>query len=147
MLRRESTIKENEEEEAKEQKKPKSKEERKTFMANLTTGTHEFSPDELVRLIKRYDSFMITVGSKSFFQIRIPTRWLKLEMGNDGVSYLTCRNKRKRDGHLFEIYGNKFIFDIDHNNGKLSGHLKTDLDGTDYYVVVWGSPDVPDDDE
>lgn len=116
-------------------------------MAAITIGTHEFEPIELAALIKRYDSLLITLGNRSFFQIRIPTRWLKLEMGKDGVSYLTCRNKRKRDGHLFEIYGNKFIFDIDHNNGKLSGHLKTDLDGTDYYLVVWGSPDVPDDND
>lgn len=116
-------------------------------MAILTTGIHEFTPDELVGLVKRYDSLMITLGNRSFFQIRIPTRWLKLEMSKDGVSYLTCRNKRKRDGHLFEIYGNKFIFNIDHNSGKLSGHLKTDLDETDCYIVVWGSPDVPDDDD
>lgn len=116
-------------------------------MPNLTTGIHEFTPDELVKLIKQYDCFMITQGSKSFLQIRVPTRWIKLEMGHDGVSYLTCRNKRKRDGHLFEIYGNKFTFNVDHNSGKLSGHFKADLDETDYYVVVWGSSDVPGDDE
>lgn len=116
-------------------------------MASLTVGTHEFTPDGLVKLIKQYDCFMITHGSKSFLQIRVPTRWVKLEMGHDGVSYLTCRNKRKRDGHLFEIYGNKFIFNIDHNSGKLSGHFKSDLDETDYYVVVWGSSDIPMDDE
>lgn len=116
-------------------------------MASLTTGIHEFTPDELAKLIKQYDCFMITQGSKSFLQIRVPTRWVKLEMGHDGVSYITCRNKRKRDGHLFEIYGNKFIFNIDHNSGKLSGHFKSDLDETDYYVVVWGSSDIPMDDE
>ena len=116
-------------------------------MASLTVGVREFKPDELAKLIKQYDCFMITHGSKSFLQIRVPSRWVKLEMGPDGVSYLACRNKRKRDGHLFEIYGNKFIFDVDHNDGRLSGHFKTDLDGTDYYIVMWGSSDVPTDDD
>ena len=112
-------------------------------MANLTIGAHEFKPSELVKLIKQYDCFMISQGGKSFLQIRV----VKLEMGTDGVSYITCRNKRKRDGHLFEIYGNKFVFDVDHNSGRLSGHLKTDLDEADYYVVMWGSTDVPTDDD
>ena len=112
-------------------------------MANLTLGTHEFGPDELVKLIKQYDCFMISLGSKSFLQIRIPSSWVKLEMAANGASYLTCRDKRKKDGHLFKIYANKFIFDIDHNNGRLSGSFKSDLDETSYYVVMWGSTDVP----
>ena len=116
-------------------------------MVNPTMGVHEFTPDELVKLIKQYDCFMISQGGKSFLQIRVPSRWVKLEMGVDGVSYITCRNKRKRDGHLFEIYGNKFVFDVDHNSGRLSGHIKTDLDEADYYVVMWGSTDVPTDDD
>lgn len=116
-------------------------------MASLTIGIHEFRPDELVGLIKRYDCFMITEGGRSFMQIRVPTRWVKLEMGNDGISYLTCRNKRKRDGHLFEIYGNKFIFDVDRNGDRLSGHLKSDLNEEKYYIVMWGSSGEPTDND
>lgn len=116
-------------------------------MSILSVGTHEFKPTELAKLIQQYDSFMITYGHKSFLQIRVPTRWVKLEMGHDGVNYLTCRNKRKRDGHLFELYGNKFVFDVDHNDGRLSGRLKSDLDETNYYVVLLGKPSTQDDDD
>ena len=63
-------------------------------MANPTMGVHEFEPGELVKLVKQYDCFMISQGNNSFLQIRVPSRWVKLEMRPDGVSYITCRNKR-----------------------------------------------------
>lgn len=116
-------------------------------MANLALGTHEFKPDEMIGLIRQYDFFILSFGDDPLLQIRVPTRWIRLEMANNGVSYLTCRDKRKRDGHLFKISANKFVFDVDHNSGRLSGNFKSDLNETNLYVVMWGSSDVPADDD
>lgn len=81
-------------------------------MANLALGTHEFKPDEMIGLIRQYDFFMLSFGDDPLLQIRVPTRWVRLEMANNSVSYLTCRDKRKRDGHLFKISANKFVLTL-----------------------------------
>ena len=95
-------------------------------MIELTPGTtYVLEPaDHLLRLIQQYDYFTITYGAESFLQIRVPTKWVRLEKGLNGFDYLTCRDKRKRDGHLFEIYGNKFFFETGYNVDHLSGKLK-----------------------
>ncbi len=110
-------------------------------MTDLTPGVHEFKPAELAKLIRQYDHFMITSGNESFLQIRIPAKWVKLERNSEGVNYFTCRNKRKRDGHLFEIHGNKFFFDVGYNADRLSGQLKTDLSDTNYFISLWKKED------
>lgn len=123
--------------------------EEKPFMPDLTLGTtYVLEPaDNLLRLIQQYDYFMITYGIESFLQIRVPTKWVKLEVGEDGVSYLTCRNKRKRDGHLFEIYGNKFFFEVGYNADCLKGKLKSDLSEEFFFVSMWNKNDVATDNE
>ena len=110
-------------------------------MVELTSGVHEFKPAELARLIRQYDYFMITYGNESFLRIRVPTKWVKIEKDPDGASYFTCRNKRKRDGHLFEVHGNKFFFDVGYNADRLSGQLRTDLSGVNYFVSMWRTED------
>ena len=58
------------------------------------------------------------------------------EDGSFGANCLTCRDKRKKDGHLFEIHGNKFIFDIGFNADHPVGKLKTDLCGEEFIVSM-----------
>ena len=106
-------------------------------MTDLTPGIHEFLPAELIELIQQYDHFSITYGHESFMQIRVPTRWVKMAATDRGLACLTCRDKRKRDGHLFEIYGNKFIFDIGFNADRPSGKLKTERCGDEFLISMW----------
>ena len=110
-------------------------------MIDLTPGIHEFGPEEFLELVQQYDQFSITVGRESFIQIRVPSKWVKLEPGTFGASCLTCRNKRKRDGHLFEIYGSKFIFDVGFNADHPVGKLKTDTCGDEFVVSMWKMDD------
>lgn len=117
-------------------------------MTVLSIGTHEFTPAKFVELVQQYDQFMIECsGSNSLMQIRVPSKWVKLGEKSDGSLYLTCRNKRKRDGHLFEIYGNKLIFNVVRSDDRLSGQFKSDLDDADYYVAMWKTPNKSSDDD
>lgn len=114
----------------------------------LSIGTHEFTTAKFAELVQQYDQFMIECsGSNSLMQIRVPSKWVKLGEKSDGSLYLTCRNKRKRDGHLFEIYGSKFIFNVARNDDRLSGQFKSDLDDVDYYVAMWKTPNKSSDDD
>ncbi len=117
-------------------------------MIELTPGTtYELKPAELLSLIQQYDYFMVTHGAESFLQIRVPTKWVKLEKGLNGFDYLTCRDKRKRDGHLFEIYGNKFFFEAGYNADHPSGKLKSDFSDAVFFVSMWNKNDVAGDDD
>ena len=109
-------------------------------MADLTPGVHEFAPEEFIELVQQYDQFSITYGSESFIGIRVPAKWVKMVDTALGLACLTCRDNRKRDGHLFEIYGNKFIFDIGFNADHPSGKLKTDHCGNEFLVSMWNEP-------
>lgn len=113
-------------------------------MIELTPGTtYVLEPaDHLLRLIQQYDYFTITYGAESFLQIRVPTKWVRLEKGLNGFDYLTCRDKRKRDGHLFEIYGNNFFFETGYNVDHLSGKLKSDFCDDVFFVSMWNKKDV-----
>lgn len=113
-------------------------------MIELTPGTtYILEPaDNLFRLIRQYDYFTITCGAESFLQIRVPTKWVRLEKGLNGFDYLTCRDKRKRDGHLFEIYGNKFFFEAGYNADHPSGKLKSDFCDDVFFVSMWNKKDV-----
>lgn len=106
-------------------------------MSVLSVGTHEFTPAQFVELIKQYEQFSILCGGKSFLMIRVPSKWVKTEAGAAGETYVTCRNKRKRDGHLFEINGDKIIFNVDDTTDGLIGKIKTDLGDDAFRVAMW----------
>lgn len=110
-------------------------------MTDLTPGVHEFIPTEFLELVQQYDQFSITIGETSFMQIRVPTKWAKVERDKFGDTYFTCRNKRKRDGHLFVIYGDKFIFDYECRPDRLDGKLKTNLGDCEFDVSMWKTND------
>ena len=59
-------------------------------MIELTPGTtYVLEPaDHLLRLIQQYDYFTITYGAESFLQIRVPTKWVRLEKGLNGLIIL-----------------------------------------------------------
>lgn len=115
-------------------------------MTNFEPGRYEFTPAKFVELTQQYDQFSIQCGSAaSFMQIRVPSKWVKLERGVAGKEFITCRNKRKRDGHLFEINGGKVIYEIADNAGGLAGRLRTDIDDSDFYVSMWSNSNAADD--
>ena len=117
-------------------------------MTELAIGTtYELKPTELLRLIQQYDYFMVTYGIESFLQIRVPTKWVKLEKGLNGFDYLTCRDKRKRDGHLFVINGNKFFFEVGCNVDHPGGKIRSDFSDTVFFVSMWNKNDVAGDGE
>ena len=109
-------------------------------MSVLNVGTHEFTPAQFVELVQQYDQFSIRDGDKSFLMIRVPSKWVKAETGAAGETYVTCRNKRKRDGHLFEINGDKIIFDVDDTTDGLDGKIKTDFGDDAFRVAMWNVP-------
>ena len=112
--------------------------EEKPFMTNLEPGRYEFTPAEFVKLTQQYDQFSIRSGDESSFaMIRVPTKWVKLEQGAAGEDFITCRDKRKRDGHLFEINGDKVTYEVTSTVGGLDGHLKSDLGEAVFYVSMW----------
>ncbi len=114
-----------------------------TDMTNFEPGRYEFTLDKFVGLVKQYDQFSIRSGDdSSFVLIRVPTKWVKLEQGAAGEDFITCRNKRKRDGHLFEINGDKVTFEIKNTIGGLEGYLKSDLGEAVFYVSMWADKDV-----
>ncbi len=114
-----------------------------TNMTNFEPGRYEFTLDKFVGLVQQYDQFSIRSGDDSSFAlIRVPTKWVKLEHGAAGEDFITCRNKRKRDGHLFEINGDKVTFEIKNTIGGLEGYLKSDLGGAVFYVSMWSDKDV-----
>lgn len=105
-----------------------------TDMTNFEPGRYEFTLDKFVGLVQQYDQFSIRSGDdSSFVLIRVPTKWVKLEQGAAGEDFITCRNKRKRDGHLFEIKN---------TIGGLEGYLKSDLGEAVFYVSMWSDKDV-----
>ncbi len=106
-------------------------------MASLDLGVHEFKPEDFLKLVQQHDDFTIVCGSKSYLQIHVPTKWVQLGKTTRGTDYLTCRNKRKRDGHLFKIYGSKFVFEITDTAHGLSGVLKTDRSDDEFVVSMW----------
>lgn len=109
-----------------------------TDMTNFEPGRYEFTLDKFVGLVQQYDQFSIRSGDdSSFVLIRVPTKWVKLEQGVAGEDFITCRNKRKRDGHLFEINGDKVSFEIKSTIGGLEGYLKSDLGEAVFYVSMW----------
>lgn len=109
-----------------------------TDMTNFELGRYEFTLDKFVELVHQYDQFSIRSGDdSSFAMIRVPTKWIKIEQGAAGEDFITCRNKRKRDGHLFEINGDKVTFDIKTTIGGLEGYLKSDLGEAVFYVSMW----------
>ena len=115
-------------------------------MTNFEPGRYEFTPAKFVELTQQYDQFSIRSGDdSSFVLIRVPTKWVKLERGAAGEDFITCRNKRKRDGHLFEINGGKVIYEIADNAGGLAGRLRTDIDDSDFYVSMWSNSNAADD--
>ena len=100
-----------------------------TDMTNFEPGRYEFTLNKFVGLVQQYDQFSIRSGDdSSFVLIRVPTKWVKLEQGAAGEDFITCRNKRKRDGHLFEIKS---------TIGGLGGYLKSDLGEAVFYVSMW----------
>lgn len=115
-------------------------------MTNFEPGSYEFTPAKFVELIQQYDQFSIRSGDdSSFVLIRVPTKWVKLEQGAAGEDFITCRNKRKRDGHLFKINGDKVTFEIADNAGGLAGRIRTDIDDSDFYVSMWSESNTTDD--
>lgn len=115
-------------------------------MTNFEPGRYEFTPAKFVELIQQYDQFSIRSGDdSSFVLIRVPTKWVKLERGVAGEDFITCRNKRKRDGHLFKINGDKVTFEIADNAGGLAGRIRTDIDDSDFYVSMWSESNTTDD--
>lgn len=107
-------------------------------MTNLEPGRYEFTPAEFVKLTQQYDQFSIRSGDESSFaMIRVPTKWVKLEQGAAGEDFITCRDKRKRDGHLFEINGDKVTYEVTSTVGGLDGYLKSDLGEAVFYVSMW----------
>ena len=109
-----------------------------TDMTNFEPGRYEFTLDKFVGLVQQYDQFSIRSGDdSSFVLIRVPTKWVKLEQGAAGEDFITCRNKRKRDGHLFEINGDKVTFEIKSAIGGVEGYRKSDLGGAEFYVWMW----------
>lgn len=115
-------------------------------MTNFEPGRYEFTPAKFVELIQQYDQFSIRSGDdSSFVLIRVPTKWVKLERGAAGEDFITCRNKRKRDGHLFEINGDKVTFEIKNTIGGLEGYLKSDLGEAVFYVSMWSNSNTTDD--
>lgn len=114
-----------------------------TDMTNFEPGRYEFTLDKFVGLVQQYDQFSIRSGDDSSFAlIRVPTKWVKLEQGAAGEDFITCRNKRKRDGHLFEINGDKVTFEIKNTIGGLEGYLKSDLGEAAFYVSMWSDKNV-----
>lgn len=116
-------------------------------MTNFEPGCYEFTPAKFVELIQQYDQFLIHCGgAASFMQIRVPSKWVKLEHGVAGEEFIACRNKRKRDGHLFKINGDKVTFEIADNAGGLAGRIRTDIrDDSDFYVSMWSNSNTTDD--
>lgn len=115
-------------------------------MTNFEPGRYEFTPAKFVELTQQYDQFSIQCGgAASFMQIRVPSKWVKLEHGAAGEEFITCRNKRKRDGHLFEINGKNVIYEIANNAGGLDGRIRTDLDDSVFYVSMWSESNNTDD--
>lgn len=115
-------------------------------MTNFEPGRYEFTPAKFVELTQQYDQFLIHCGgAASFMQIRVPSKWVKLEHGVAGEEFITCRNKRKRDGHLFKINGDKVTFEIADNAGGLAGRIRTDIDDSDFYVSMWSESNTTDD--
>lgn len=116
-------------------------------MTNFEPGSYEFTPAKFVELIQQYDQFLIHCGgAASFMQIRVPSKWVKLEHGVAGEEFIACRNKRKRDGHLFKINGDKVTFEIADNAGGLAGRIRTDIrDDSDFYVSMWSNSNTTDD--
>lgn len=114
-----------------------------TDMTNFECGRYEFTLDKFVGLVQQYDQFSIRSGDDSSFAlIRVPTKWVKIEKGAANEDFITCRNKRKRDGHLFEINGDKVTFEIKNTIGGLEGYLKSDLGEAAFYVSMWSDKDV-----
>ena len=108
-------------------------------MADFEPGSHELLINDLIKLIQQYDSFSITCGIGSFLQIRVPTRWVKAEADTQGIGYITCRNKRKRDGHLFKICGNKFTLNVLNAveaDGRLEGTLSSGNSAIAFFVTM-----------
>lgn len=115
-------------------------------MTNFEPGRYEFTPAKFVELTQQYDQFSIQCGgAASFMKIRVPSKWVKLEHGAAGEEFITCRNKRKRDGHLFEINGKNVIYEIANNAGGLDGRIRTDLDDSVFYVSMWSESNTTDD--
>ena len=106
-------------------------------MTSFECGQYKFTLDKFVELVQQYDQFSIRSGDdSSFAMIRVPTKWVKIEKGAAGEDFITCRNKRKRDGHLFEINGDKVTYEIKSTVGGLEGYLKSDLGEAAFYVSM-----------
>lgn len=113
-------------------------------MIDFEHGPCELNSAELIDLIHQYDQFVVGCGDDSFLEVRVPTRWIKLEETFRGMCYIVGRNKRKRDGCRIEFHGNKFIFTksdirglLGNDAGTLSGTLKSDCSNVIFHVVMY----------